>query len=153
MSTLTNYNVKVALDIATPGFTEDKAVIFDLSENKFVLGDAGSSGITVATDPDASPSSTVDNVTTLTFKNGKITGTTPNIEVDSIWFANDTLNWGNLPTITLGGATSGFVQNGTLAKTHVTPQFSEKRTAFLTIQMDTADTQSVLLEYPENYIT
>jgi hypothetical protein len=37
MSTLTNYNVKVALDWTSPP-TEDKAVIFDLSENKFVLG-------------------------------------------------------------------------------------------------------------------
>jgi hypothetical protein len=46
MSTLTNYNVKVALDWTSPP-TEDKAVIFDLSENKFVLGTIGSSGITV----------------------------------------------------------------------------------------------------------
>ena len=146
MSTLTNFNVKVPINPAAFPAT-DSSVIWDASAGAFDLGTIGSSGITVATDPDASPSSTVNNVTTLTFKNGKITGTTPNIEVDSIWFNNDALDFGNLTGLSAGEATAGFVQNGTIARTHVTPQRYSGKISLLAIPGE-----STLLPYPDNYI-
>ena len=150
MSTLTNYNVKVALDWDNPP-SEDKAVIFDLSENKFVLGAAGSSGITVKGNPinDA----TVNNATILTFTNGRVTaGGTGEAVVDSLWFFGQSYKWGNLTH----NATSGFrVDGDDLAYTHVTPQFVDRNTALLTIQLN--ETQSgdfaTLASYPNNYIT
>ena len=153
MSTLTNYNVKVALDWASPP-TEDKAVIFDLSENKFVLGAAGSSGITVNSNPATSGTGNV-SATTLTFTNGKVTqNPTGTAVVDSIWFNNDALNFGNLTGLGAGGATAGFTQDGTLAKTHVTPQFVDTRTTLLTIQTnETESLANTLSPYPNNYIT
>ena len=129
MSTLTNYNVKVPIDPTSFPAT-DQSVIWDTSAGAFALGTIGSSGITVTTDPTSAIGSV--SATTLTFKNGKITGTTPNIVVDSIWFANDALDFGNLTGLGVGGATAGFVHDGISARTYVTPQFVENRTTLLT---------------------
>jgi len=150
MSTLTNFNVKVPIN-PTDFPTTDQSVIWDTSAGAFALGTIGSSGITVKSDP---ASVEVSSATILKFTNGKITaGITGEAVVDSIWFANDTLSFGNITNLTVGGATAGFIQDGSEAKTHVTPKFKDNNTALLTIPIDTDDTQSALLEYPDNYIT
>jgi len=150
MSTLTNFNVKVPID-PTAFPASDSSVIWDASLGAFALGTIGSSGITVKSDP---ASVEVSSATILKFTNGKITaGITGEAVVDSIWFANDTLSFGNITNLTVGGATAGFIQDGSEAKTHVTPKFKDNNTALLTIPIDTDDTQSALLEYPDNYIT
>jgi len=144
MSTLTNYNVKVALDIANPGFTEDKAVIFDLSENKFVLGTAGSTGVIAKTNP---ATAQVATATTLTFTNGKITANGNEAIIDSVWFTAANYNWGGQSGI---ASTSGFILNGSDAFTHVTPRRSQAKTALLGIPRQGAN--EFPLAYPDNYI-
>ena len=144
MSTLTNFNVKVPIDI--PNFpVTDQSVIWDTSAGAFALGTIGSSGITVKSDP---ATIEVTNATTLTFTNGKVTsGVAGEAVVDSLWFTAANYNWGGQTGI---ASSAGFRLDGSDAYTHVTPQrFNGK---ILLLATPDIDGDGLPDAYPNNYI-
>jgi hypothetical protein len=128
MAVKTNYNVKVRLDNSSFPIT-NQTVIWDPNSGSFEITASSALG----------GNQNLQEVTDV----GEVT-------TNASYFLNgQSLGYGGLYN---QDATSGFIDVGGLAYTHVTPQSIEKSFTLMGVQTSTVDGNIAVKDYPENYI-
>ena len=128
MAVKTNYNVKVRLDNENFPIT-NQTVIWDSDSGSFEITASSALG----------GNQNLQEVTDV----GEVTTNA------SYFLNNQTLGYGGL---TSQNATSGFIELGGLAYTHVTPQSVNKQISLLGFQSQQIGTNTTALDYPDNYL-
>jgi hypothetical protein len=128
MAVKTNYNVKVRLD--NENFpTTNQTVIWDPNSGSFEITASSALG----------GNQNLQEVTDV----GEVT-------TNASYFLNgQSLGYGGL---TNQDATSGFIELGGLAYTHVTPQSVNKQISLLGFQFEQIETNTTAFDYPDNYL-